>query len=104
MAQQPLVQCFDGLVATTTKHNLNILTPMKKRIVFKSFDALSFPMLITHAGQRNEADGNRQVIPPAYLLHTQLPPAATKQDLRSWLNSGVKVVEKPAAPGSRRRF
>jgi hypothetical protein len=89
------------LIATTTKHNLNMQTPMKKRIVFKSFDALSFPMLITHSSQVSEADASRQVVPPAFFL--QPPPPGTQQDLRSWLNSGVKVVEKPAAPGSRRR-
>lgn len=65
---------------------------MKKRIAFKSFEAISFPLLISHEPTTNRAPEPQPVILPALLLQSQPPVAGTEHDLHSWLNSGLKVV------------
>jgi hypothetical protein len=71
---------------------------MKKRISFKSFEASSFPLLISHRPPIDRATEPQQIMLPTLFLKSQPPSAGTQQDLYAWLNSGLTV-----APGYKPR-
>jgi hypothetical protein len=71
---------------------------MKKRIEFKSFEAISFPLFISHEPPTDRVPEPQQIMLPTLFLQSQPPPTGTQQDLYAWLNSGLTV-----APGNKPR-
>lgn len=71
---------------------------MKKRIEFMSFEAISFPLLISHEPTANRIPEPHEIVLPMLFVQSQPPPAGTQEDLHSWLNSGLTV-----APGNKPR-